>query len=363
MNVSFSFIRLLLLLICVLCSINFTTQTFEGGANLLNLTVGLLSGLAIAGLLIGSDFIFKRFNLKALNTAILGLFLGCLLAQATLMILTGVVNPDSIAFSTIRFFVYLISVYIAMTITEKNAQEFYMSIPFMQFKKMSHKKKDILVDVSVLTDPRIIDLASSGLIDHHLILPRFALKDLYSMAENGDEVSKIKARRSLEVLKKLESIPTLDLRYDDTDFSEIKDPMAKLVQLARFLDTNIITSDINRVQSSSIEGVRIINIHLLSNALKPLTKAGEYVKIKVQRYGKDPGQGVGYLEDGTMVVINGGAEFVDEVIKAQVVSVIHSSGGRMIFCNAAEDSMSLSEFEQQETELESSSSSSHQYFN
>jgi uncharacterized protein YacL len=103
------------------------------------------------------------------------------------------------------------------------------------------------------------------------------------------------------------------------------------------IDADLLTADISRIEQASIEGVRIINIHTLSNALKPLTHSGETLTIKVQRYGKEPRQGVGYLEDGTMVVINGGADFIGETIKTHVLSVKHTSSGRMIFCNALED--------------------------
>ena len=150
----------------------------------------------------------------------------------------------------------------------------------------------------------------------------------------GDDQTKIKAKRCIETLKKLEDIPTLELRYNDTDFPEIKDQTSKLFRLARLLDANILTADISRVQSASIEGIKIINLHTLSNALKPLMQAGEQIKIKIQRYGKEPRQGVGYLEDGTMVVVNGGGDFIGETIDAQVLSVKHTSSGRMIFCNA-----------------------------
>ncbi|WP_068468433.1 PIN/TRAM domain-containing protein [Candidatus Protochlamydia phocaeensis] len=346
MSISLSFMRVLFLIICILFSVSFTTQNFEGGFNLINAIVGLLGGLAIAGFLIGSDFAFKRFNLRSFNTAILGLFFGYLMAQAILFIFEGIIGLEASSvplFMPIRFFVYLFCAYLGMVMTARAAEEIHVSIPFIEFKAVSHKKKDILVDVSVLMDPRIIDLASSGLLDHHLILPRFAIKELYAQAESGDEAGKAKARRSLEVIKKLESLPSLDLRYVDTDFAEIKDPMTKLIRLARFMDTNIITSDINRIQQSSIEGVRIINIHMLSNALKPITQAGETINIKIQRYGKEARQGVGYLDDGTMVVVNGGAEFIGETIKAHVLSVKHTSSGRMIFCNASEDGCLMTE--------------------
>lgn len=346
MGLSLSFVRLVFLALCVIFSLSFAIQHLEGGFNLLNIVVGALSGVAIASLFIGFDFLLKRFSLKLFNTVTVGLFSGYLMAEAFLFILSGATGLElTNSPIPVRFLIFLACAYLGMVMATRSSEELYASIPFIQFKQVSQKKKDILVDVSILTDPRVIDLASSGLLDHHLILPRFALKELYILSEMGDETAKAKARKSLEVVKKLETIPTLDLRYVDTDFSEIKDPMMKLIRLARFLDTNIITSDTNRVQQSSIEGVRIINIHMLSNALKPITQTGELLSIKVQRYGKEARQGVGYLEDGTMVVVNGGAEFIGETIKAQVLSVKHTTSGRMIFCNTCEEGNLLTEQE------------------
>lgn len=360
MNISLSFIRFLFAVLCVLFSLSFTSNHFEGGLSLVNGLVGFLGGLCVAACLIGVDFAFKRFNLRSFNTASLGLFCGYLMAQAILFTLDGILGQEA-ASSTlpIRFFVYLFSAYLGMIMTARSAEEIHASIPFVEFKQMSHKKKDILVDITVLTDPRIIDLAASGLLDHHLIIPRFAVKELHTQSEGNDEATKTRARRCLEVIKKLESLPTLDLRYVDTDFPDIKDPTTKLIRLARFMDTHIITSDINRIQQSSTEGVRIIHIHMLSNALKPITQAGEMINIKIQRYGKEARQGVGYLEDGTMVVVNGGAEFIGETIKAHVLSVKHTSSGRMIFCNAAEEGTILhdSEFDSSLADLENSSKS------
>lgn len=356
MGISLSLIQVLFSVICILFSVTFTTHYFEGGFHWINVAVGLLGGCILSGILFGIDLVFKRFNLRTFNTAILGLFLGYLMAQVILLSLSGIMSWEinDTAFMPLRFLVFLTCAYLGMSMTMQASEEIRVSIPFVEFKQMSHKKKDILVDLSILSDPRIIDLASTGLLDHHLIIPRFAVKELYMQAETADEMNKAKARRSLEMIKKLESLPSLDLRYVDTDFPEIKDPMTKLIRLARFMDTHIITSDINRIQQSSIEGVRIINIHMLSNALKPITQAGESINIKIQRYGKEARQGVGYLEDGTMVVVNGGAEFIGETIKAYVLSVKHTSSGRMIFCNAAEEGSLLtdSDFSTTDQELE-----------
>jgi len=347
-------IQIVFSLVCLIFSVNFSTHYLEGGFNWINVSVGLLGGLILSGLLVGMDFVFKRFKLRSFNTAILGLFFGYLMAQAILVSLTGIAGLESntLAWMPLRFVVFLACGYIGMNMTVRATDELCISLPFFEFKQMSHKKKDILVDLSILSDPRIVDLASTGLLDHHMIMPRFAVKELYSQAENPDEGIKSKARRSLDLIKKLESMPSLDLRYVETDFPEIKDPMLKLIHLARFMDTHIITSDINRIQQASIEGVRIINIHMLSNALKPITQAGETINIKIQRYGKEARQGVGYLDDGTMVVVNGGAEFIGETIKASVLSVKHTSSGRMIFCNASEEGSLLIDQEYQPVPLD-----------
>ena len=195
----------------------------------------------------------------------------------------------------------------------------------------------LLIDNSVLFDVRIIDMAASGILDHHLILPRFLMKELYVQTEMPEEATRAKAKRALDVVKKLEALPELELRYNETDFPDIQDPMNKTLRLARLLDANILTADIGRIQMAAVEGVRIINLQSISHAMKPLMQTGEVIKIKVQRYGKEPRQGVGYLEDGTMVVINGGGQYIGEVIDAQVLSVKHTSAGRIIFCNASDE--------------------------
>lgn len=327
---------------CVLFLTTFATATFPGGFNFANVVIGFSSGLAFGFALIGADLLLKHYNLRAFNIAILGLFFGYLMGEALLLIFNTVLNISSLPLSLetmtlIKTGIFLLCAYIGMIMTARAAEELHVSIPFIKFKATSQKKKDILVDWSILLDARIAELASSGLLDDNLIMPRFMLNELYAMADSPDEAIKAKAKRCLDVFKKLEALPTLELRYSETDFPDIKDPIAKLVQLARVLDANIITADIARVQPASSEGIRIINIHMISNAWKPMT--GESLNIKIQRYGKEPRQGVGYLDDGTMVVVNGGAEYIGETIKAQVLSVKHTTSGRMIFCNAADDSM------------------------
>ncbi len=342
MNLSLAFTRILFFALSIFFMTVYMISGQEG-YTLFNLGKGVLFGVVLGALLLGFDFLFRRYNLRAFNTAIIGLFIGYLMGEALILVLSAIleissasIHLDAETLEILKISLFLFGVYLGTLMTIRASDELYVTIPFVKFSPTTHQKKDLLLDSSVLSDARIIDLASSGMLDHHLVIPRFLIKELYAQAELSDEMTRTKAKRSLEVAKKLEAIPDLELRYNDTDFPDVKEPMSKLVRLARLTDANILTADISRVQIATIEGVRIINIHALSNALKPLMQAGEQIRIKIQRYGKEPRQGIGYLDDGTMVVVNGGGQFIGETIDAQVLSVKHTTSGRMIFCNAAD---------------------------
>jgi uncharacterized protein YacL len=314
-----------------------------------NISWGFVLGSFLGCILIGLDLLFKRFNLRSFNIAILGLFFGYLMGQALLLIFGTILDisaskldPHTIEISKISLF--LVGIYLGTLMTLRASDELYVSIPFIRLSPTTHKKKDLLLDISALADPRLLDLMQTGLLDRQVIVPRFLLKEVYAQSEGNDENFKIKAKKMLEAVKKLETTPQIDLRFSETDFPDIKDLSHKLIRLARLLDANILSADISRVQSSSIEGIRVINLHSLSNAMKPLTQTGEILKIKIQRYGKEPRQGIGYLEDGTMVVINGGGKHLGDTIDAKVLSVKHTSAGRMIFCNTCDESDLTSEF-------------------
>ncbi len=319
-----------------------------------NILIGVLIGFVFGLFLIIFDLLFKRFNLRSFNIAVIGIFLGYLMGQALVLVFDAILDISRASISLqpqilemLKIALFLFGTYLGTIMTLRAADELYVSIPFIKFAPTVEKKKDLIIDSSVLSDARIIDLATTGLLDNQIIIPRFIIKELYTQAEIGDEFSKLKAKKCLEVLKKIELIAELGLRFNDTDFPDVKDVQGKLLRLARLLDANLLTADISRVQIAEIEDIRVINIHTLSNSLKPLMQAGEFIKIKVQRYGKEPRQGVGYLDDGTMVVINGGGNYIGDIVDAKVLSVKHTSSGRMVFCNAM-DGKSDQEYEQEE---------------
>jgi len=340
MQLSLTFIRILFLSLSILLAITFTVAGALADQLLVRAAIGAIGGAAIGGLMMSLDILFRRFNLRTFNTAIIGLFFGYCMGSAILLVFQtaldiGVSPLESQTLLAIQAVIFLIACYLGLVMTARASHELHVSIPFVQFKTSNQAKKDVLLDSSALSDPRTIDLAASGLLDQSLIIPQFLLKDIQEQAESNDEGIRIKARRKLDAIKKLETLPSLELRYVENNFTEIHDLSAKLTRLARQLDAYILTAETSRTQAS-LEGTRIININTLSNVLKPLAQNGENLHIKIQRYGKEPRQGVGYLDDGTMVVVNGGADYIGATIRVQVLSVKHTSSGRMIFCNTAD---------------------------
>ncbi|PCI78149.1 hypothetical protein COB21_01390 [Candidatus Aerophobetes bacterium] len=343
MNITLGFIRTFFSILCVFFMIFFMISGPEGasGANIL---LGLGVGLAIAAILIGFDILFRRHNLRSFNIVIIGLFIGYFMGEALVLVFNALLALTSINTSLsshlvegIRVSLFLFGTYLGAIMTMRASDELYVSIPFVKFASQGRKKKDVILDASALSDPRIVDLCNTGILDHQVIIPRFLAKELLAQAEASDDTIKTRAKSALDTLKKLETIDHLSLRFSEHDFVGVQDISNKIIRLARLNDANLITSDISSVQISNIDGMQIINLNALSSALKPLTKTGEIISVKVQRHGKEQGQGVGYLDDGTMVVINGGGDHIGHVIQTQVLSVKHTSSGRMIFCNTLDD--------------------------
>lgn len=304
---------------------------------------GILSVLMCAVLAAVNRALHQPSALYTFNRTALGILFGSLMAGAlnhtvSLVAEFGLFAPHSAFLSLTQVLILLTSLYAGIALTAQAAQQIALSIPFIHFTTQTEKKKALVLDLSILNDNRLLDLATSGLLDHELILPQFILAELQAALEGVDEHARIRARRSLDNLKKLEALPTLGLITVKTDFPEIRDVTTKCIRLARSMDAYILTAEMGRVQQSEIDGIRVINIHTLANLLKPLTPTGEHLSIKIQRYGKEARQGVAYLEDGTMVVVNGAADFIGETIRARVLSVKHTSSGRMIFCNVLDES-------------------------
>ncbi len=270
-------------------------------------------------------------KLLSFNTALLGLFIGYLMGLVLLSIFDLIVSlaslPQNTLLSSCEIAFFLVALSLGVILTTRGSKEFAFSIPFVKFSKVNPKTKEIILDITALSDPRIIDLAATGLLDGRLILPRFLLNDLYAQEEAHQQ--------ALENLRKLKSFPELHLTFHDTDFSELKENNQKVLRLSRLLSADILMA--GQKLESPLDDAKIINLHALAIAFKPLMQRGEYLQTKIQRHGKEERQGVGYLEDGTMIVVNGGGDYIGKTIKACVLSIKHTTTGRMIFCNVASE--------------------------
>jgi uncharacterized protein YacL len=195
----------------------------------------------------------------------------------------------------------------------------------------STSARPVVLDTSALIDGRIVDVASTGFLERPLLLPGFVLEELQHLADSGDPLRRAKARRGLSVVESLQSKEEVSWEVVDVDYPANVEVDSRLVKLARSLGAAIMTQDYNLNRLARIEGLRVLNLNELANALKPIVAAGETMSVAIVKEGKEPHQGVGYLDDGTMVVVEGGRNHQDETVTATVTSVLQTAAGRMIF--------------------------------
>jgi len=332
--------RLVFLLIACLATTTYELATGNSQELLNPFLLGVTKGLLIFLLLVACEFGLKRLSLRAFNTTLVGIGVGGLMGLTvgaclnSLFSLLGV-KPQNEFYNFIVLFSYVASIYLGIIATKASAEVWWLSIPFVQLSPTGQaKKRELLLDLSAIEDTRLTDLARSGLLDHQLVLPTFVMKEVQKGMEAADEATKTRFRKCYENIKRLENMQTLGFTHKEFHINEFDDMPTKLLACAKLIGAHILTSELNTLKQGDEEGVIIISLENIANAIKPSAQRGELLTIKIQRPGKEPKQGVGYLEDGTMVVVNGGGEFLGETIRTQVLSQKYSSSGKIIFCNA-----------------------------
>lgn len=197
--------------------------------------------------------------------------------------------------------------------------------------RLAPRDGQVIVDTSVLIDGRIADISRTGFVPGSLIVPRFVLNELQHVADSFDSVRRARGRRGLEMLTKLQKETDVPLDISEVDFEDVADVDAKLVKLAKFYGCAIITNDFNLNRVAELQGVHVLNINELANALKPVFLPGEELEVRVIQEGKEIGQGIAFLDDGTMVVVEGGRRHINNNIPVVVTRVLQTAAGRMIF--------------------------------
>jgi len=195
-----------------------------------------------------------------------------------------------------------------------------------------------ILDTSVIIDGRIADICEAGFLDGPLILPKFVLHELQMIADSSDSLKRNRGRRGLDILKEIQQNPSLDIRIVETDFPKVREVDSKLVLLAKDSGGKVMTNDFNLNKVAELQGVSVLNINELASAVKPVVLPGEVMNVLVLKEGKEFGQGVGYLDDGTMVVVDQAREHIGDKVFVSVTSVLQTSAGRMIFTKIKDDS-------------------------
>jgi uncharacterized protein YacL len=213
----------------------------------------------------------------------------------------------------------------------RGKDEFNIIIPYVRFKRQTLDENVVLLDTSVIIDGRIADIYKTNFIKGRMVVPRFVLQELQRIADSDDPMKRQRGRRGMEILRSMQKDTTLDIKVHEEDLPEYQGVDTKLVKLAKIMDASICTTDYNLNRMATIQGLQILNINELVNAVKPVVFPGEEMEVRLVKEGKEPNQAVAFLDDGTMVVVAEARPLIGQKVKATVTSVLQTQAGRMIF--------------------------------
>ena len=297
--------------------------------------IGALAGFIFALLALSIEKIIKKAPLKVIFGGTFGLFFGLVIAQLLGYAFSGLQNSAiRISISVILSCVFG---YIGLVLGGKKVEEFKWP-GWGFFAKGSHKKNGgKILDTSVIIDGRVADICETDFLEGPLIIPQFVLQELQHIADSADNLKRARGRRGLDILNRMQKGDTVEVRVVDEDYPDIKEVDAKLIALAREMNAKIVTNDFNLNKVAQLQGVPVLNINQLANALKPMVLPGEVLHLQIMREGKEQGQGVAYLDDGTMVVVENASRHLGQEVEASVTSILQTTAGRMIFTTLKEE--------------------------
>ena len=296
-------------------------------------TLAVFIGASIGVLVILIDVFLKGFSLRGLTALTFGLFVGWLFA---IFISNSPLfeNGDPQILFLVRLALFVILMYLGSVIALRGRDEFNLVIPYVRFEPHGVDVPLVVLDTSILIDGRIIGICESKFMGYALVIPRFVLDELQRIADSSDIQRQTKGRKGLEVLNQLRKMEHLDLRIHESDVSKRQNVDAKLVFLAQSMNAKIMTTDFNLAQMAEFHTIDWLNINALAKSLNPDFNIGEIFDVELVKEGKEPGQAVGFLNDGSMVVVNDGIDHIGQAVRIEVQSILPSAGGKMVFAKA-----------------------------
>ncbi len=291
---------------------------------------------AVVGALIGSAVVvfemrLRQMSLKRLIGSAIGSVLGIFGAYLFSVVVRNSIPPGSTQ-SFLQLMIMLLMAYVGLIVGANKGDLLNLSALGGIFGGEKQGKKSYkILDTSVIIDGRIADIAETGFIDGVLVIPQFVLRELQLVADSADSLKRNRGRRGLDILQRIQKIATLQVQIVEDDFPAIREVDLKLIELAKQMDGKIVTNDFNLNKVAQLQGVDVLNINELANSLKPIVLPGEAMRVFILKEGKEYNQGVAYLVDGTMVVVDNARKMIGKTIDIAVTSVLQTTAGKMIF--------------------------------
>ncbi|MCX6542888.1 MAG: PIN domain nuclease [Acidobacteria bacterium] len=298
----------------------------SGAGVVVNVASG--AGLALVG-------IFCEWRLRVVSVAHL---LGAMIGGSIGLVFANVLGAGLFWFGTtdtriefLHSFVYLAMTYLGLVVGGRHGEWLEPTRLITLFRAAGPQRRYKVLDTSVIIDGRVADVCETGFLDGTLVIPQFVLKELQQIADSSDTMRRNRGRRGLDILQKIQKMTGAEVMISDIDFPEVREVDLKLIELARSLQGKIVTNDFNLNKVAQLRGVAVLNINELANALKPVVLPGESMKVFILKEGKEYSQGVAYLDDGTMVVVDNARKLIGKTIDIVVTSVLQTTAGKMIF--------------------------------
>jgi uncharacterized protein YacL len=287
-------------------------------------------GLGLASLLVVFEIRLKQASVTNLLGAMIGGAVGLAAAKAIgAALFWANTNDQRIVF--LHAFVLLALTYLGLLMGGRKGEWLEPTRLIGLFRSAAPQRRYRILDTSVIIDGRVADICETGFLDGTLVVPQFVLKELQLVADSADSLKRNRGRRGLDILQKIQKMAGLDVMISDLDFPEVREVDLKLIELARTLQGKIVTNDFNLNKVAQLRGVAVLNINELANSLKPVVLPGEIMKVFILKEGKEFNQGVAYLDDGTMVVVDNARKLIGKTIDVVVTSVLQTTAGKMIF--------------------------------
>jgi len=295
---------------------------------------GAIGGLALGYVILKLENKLKDIQLKTIMGSLIGATISLLVANlfiSKILLALALIKDKPITLPIyIYILLYFVMGYLGFRIGEKKSQTIDLSkLPLLD--KMEEAEDAKILDTSTIIDGRIADICETGFIEGTFIIPQFVLYELQHIADNQDPIKRTRGRRGLDILHKMQKQAYVKVKIVDYEFPKLKDVDTKLIALAKKLNGKIVTNDYNLNKVAELQGVEVLNLNQLATALKPAILPGEQMNTKILKEGKEYGQGIGYLDDGTMIVVDDAKKLLGKTVDVVVTSVLQTTSGRMIF--------------------------------